>query len=77
MFHPYEGEPSASLRRRTECIPTKENRVHQTKISTKTDKDGFSPAVFRSRLEHYWMFSLFILLRLCFVFYGEIYVKNG
>ena len=26
------------------------NRVHQTKISTKTDKGGFSPAVFRSRL---------------------------
>ena len=31
--------------------PTKENRVHQTKISTNTDKDSFSPAVFRSRLE--------------------------
>ena len=29
----------------------KENRVHQTKISTKNDKDGFSRAVFRSRLE--------------------------
>ena len=29
--------------------PTKENRVHQTKISTNTD--SFSPAVFRSRLE--------------------------
>ena len=27
------------------------NRVHQTRISTKTDEDGFSPAVFRSRLE--------------------------
>ena len=27
--------------------PTKENRVHQTK----TDKGGFSPAVFRSRIE--------------------------
>ena len=26
--------------------------MHQTKISTKTNKDGFSPAVFRSRLEH-------------------------
>ena len=25
--------------------------MHQTKMSTKTDKDGFSPAVFRSRLE--------------------------
>ena len=29
----------------------KENRVHQTKISTKTDKSGFSPAVFRSSLD--------------------------
>ena len=29
----------------------KENCEHQTKISTKRDKDGFSPAVFRSRLE--------------------------
>ena len=35
---------------RVRFSPTKENRVHQTKISTKTDKDGFSPAVFRSRL---------------------------
>ena len=25
--------------------------MHQTRISTKTDKDGFSLAVFRSRLE--------------------------
>ena len=31
--------------------PTKENRVHQTKISTKTDKDSFSPAMFKSKLE--------------------------
>ena len=55
----------------------KENRVHQTKISTKTYKEGFSPAVFRSRLgqksSRYWMFNL---LRLCFGFCGEIYVKN-
>ena len=29
----------------------KENRVYQTKISTKTNNDGFSPTVFRSRLE--------------------------
>ena len=28
-----------------------EGEPHQTKISTKTDKDGFSLAVFRSRLE--------------------------
>ena len=31
--------------------PYEGDRVHQTKISTKTDKDGFSLAVFRSRLE--------------------------
>ena len=31
--------------------PTRVNHVHQTKISTETDKDGFSPAIFRSRLE--------------------------
>ena len=36
---------------RVRFSPKKENRVHQTKISTKTDKDGFLPAVFRSRLE--------------------------
>ena len=28
----------------------------------------------RKKNSRYWMFSL---LRLCFVFYGEIYVKNG
>ena len=36
---------------RVRFSPKKENRVHQTKISTKTDKDGFLPAVFGSRLE--------------------------
>ena len=41
-----------------------------------TDKDGFSPAVFRSRLEQKISYRIFSLLRLCFVFYGEIYVKN-
>ena len=34
---------------RVQHSSTKENRVHQTKISTNTD--SFSPAVFRSRLE--------------------------
>ena len=29
---------------------TKENRVNQTKISSKSDKDSFSLVVFRSRL---------------------------
>ena len=36
---------------RARFSPLKENCEHQTKISTKRDKDGFSPAVFRSRLE--------------------------
>ena len=36
---------------RARFSPTKENREHQTKISTKSDKSGFSSAVFRSRLE--------------------------
>ena len=30
---------------------TKGNGVHQTKILTKTDQDGFSSAAFRSRIE--------------------------
>ena len=52
----------------------KENRVHQTKISTKTDKSGFSPAVFRSILDQKTPTTeIFILLRFCFVFYGESY----
>ena len=52
--------------------------VHQTKISTNTDKHGFSPAVVRSKLEQKkFRCEMFSLLRLCFVFYGEIYVKNG
>ena len=36
---------------RARFSPLKENCKHQTKISTKRDKDGFSPAAFRSRLE--------------------------
>ena len=36
---------------RARFSPTKENRVQQTKISTKTDGDGCSHAVFRPRLE--------------------------
>ena len=62
---------------RVRFSPMKENRVHHTKISTNTGKDGFSPAVFRSRLEQKLPLLTFGLLRLCFVFYGEINVKNG
>ena len=48
--------------------PRKENRVHQTKVSKKTDKDGFSPAVFRSKLEQKIPFSecLVWLVRILF-----------
>ena len=41
MFHPYEGEPSASLRRRTECIPTKENRVHPYEEEPSASNEDF------------------------------------
>ena len=46
--------------------PTKENRVHQ-KISIKTDKDGFSPAIFKSRLNK--KISLLNVQFFAFVFY--------
>ena len=68
---------SSSSRRHTQVVEkkwklrvrfssTKENRVHQTKISTKTDKDGFSPAVLRSRLNK--IFPLLNFLFGAFVF---------
>ena len=43
---------------------TKDIRVHQTKISTKTYKDDFSPAVFRSRLGHQYYKLMFRTHRL-------------
>ena len=42
IHHTQEVEKKWKLRLRFSL--TKENRVHQTKISTKTDKNGFSPA---------------------------------
>ena len=48
--------------------PTKENRVHQTKVSTKTDKDGFSRAVFRSRLEQKAPITECLICCLCVLF---------
>ena len=53
---------------------TKEKGMHQTKISTKTEKDGFCTQVNIRTIYYYWIFSL---LRLCSVFYREIYAKNG
>ena len=63
---------------RVRSNPTQEKRVHQTKISTKSDNDGFSlsgsvQVKIRTKNSSCWMFGL---LRLCFVFYDEIYVKN-
>ena len=63
---------------RVRSNPTQEKRVHQTKISTKSDNDGFSPSgsvqvKIRTKNSSCIMFGL---LRLCFVFYDEIYVKN-
>ena len=59
---PYEGQPRAS-----------NEDFYEVWL-----KDGFSSALFKSRLEQknsrYWMFSLLLL---CFVSYGEIYGKNG
>ena len=48
--------------------PTKENRVHQTKVSTKTVKDGFSRAVFRSRLEQKAPITECLICCLCVLF---------
>ena len=53
--------------------------MHQTKILTKTDKDGFSPAVFKSRLEQKLPVNeclvccVFVLFSLA----KSIMVKNG
>ena len=59
---------------RVRFSPTKENRVHQTKISTKTDKDGFSPSAFRSRLEHKTTVSEFLVCCFCVLFFMANYI---
>ena len=53
---------------RARFSPTKEDRVHQTKISTKTDKGGFSPAVFRSRLEQKTPSTEYLVYCVCVLF---------
>ena len=64
---------------RVQFSPTNENRVHQTKILTKTDKDGFSPAVFKSRLEQKLPVNECLVCCVCVLFYmaKSIMVKNG
>ena len=42
--------------------------MHLTKISTKIDKGGFSPAVFRSRLEQKTPFTEWLVCCVCVLF---------
>ena len=42
--------------------------MHQTKISTKTDKSGLSPAVFRSRLEQKIPVTKYLVCCVCVLF---------
>ena len=52
--------------------------MHQTKTSNKTDHDGFSPAVSRSRLEQTTPVTESVqLVEFVFFFYDETHVKNG
>ena len=53
---------------RARFSPTKENREHQTKISTKTEKSGFSSAVFRSRLEQKTPVTEYLVCCVCVLF---------
>ena len=57
VYLPSASSPTVVIRRtqvakrkwklRARFSPTKENRMHQTKISTETDKGGFSLTVFQ------------------------------
>ena len=55
----------------------KENCVRQTKISTKTDRDGLLPAVFRSRLGQKIPVTECLVCRVCVLFSIAKSVKNG
>ena len=57
--------------------PTKENRVNETKISSKSDRRFLARSVQVEIMMKNSRYCMFSLLRLFFVFYGEIYVKNG
>ena len=57
--------------------PTKENRVNETKISSKSDKRFLARSVQVEIMMKNSRYCMFSFLRLFFVFYGEIYVKNG
>ena len=57
--------------------PTKENRVNETKISSKSDRQFLARSVQVEIMMKNSRYCMFSLLRLFFVFYGEIYVNNG
>ena len=57
--------------------PTKENRVNETKISSKSDRRFLACSVQVEIMMKNSRYCMFSLLRLFFVFYGEIYVENG
>ena len=57
--------------------PTKESRVNETKISSKSDRRFLARSVQVEIMMKNSRYCMFSLLRLFFVFYGEIYVKNG
>ena len=56
------------LKLRLRVSPTKEISVRLAKISTKTDKDGFSPAVFRSSSEQKFPVTESFVRCVCFLF---------
>ena len=56
--------------------PTKENRVNETKISSKSDRRFLARSVQVEIMMKNSCYCMFSLLRLFFVFYGEIYVEN-
>ena len=51
--------------------------MRQTKISTKTDRDGLLPAVFRSRLGQKIPATECLVCRVCVLFSIAKSVKNG
>ena len=53
---------------RVRFSPTRENRAQQKKILTKTEKDGFSPAVFRSSLEQKIPVTEYLVCCVCVLF---------
>ena len=53
---------------RARFSPTKENCVHQTKISTETDKGGFSLTVFQVKTRKKIPVTLYLVFCVCVLF---------